>query len=86
MRSPTPKASICAPCSSRVSISFSSSELETVILHSGQPASSSITRAFFVRYAMSPESKRMPHFVMPLGFNTSLKARIAFGTPDCREL
>jgi len=35
---------------------------------------------------MSPESKRMPQRVMPSGLSTSLKARMAFGTPDCRLL
>ena len=35
---------------------------------------------------MSPESSRMPHLVMPLGFRTSLKARMASGTPDLERI
>ena len=48
-RSPTPKLSTCAPWRSSPAIRRSSSALDTVILQSGQPASSSILRAFFVR-------------------------------------
>ncbi len=48
-RSPTPKLSICAPCRSSSWMRYSSSEFDTVILQSVQPASSSILRAFFVR-------------------------------------
>ena len=40
---------VMAPCISRSVISRSSSALDTVILHSGQPASSSIWRARRVR-------------------------------------
>ena len=65
---------------------YSSRELDTEILQSVHPASSSIFRASRVRYARSPESRRMPHFVMPMGFRTSLNARMALGTPDFRVL
>ena len=49
IRSPTPNRSICAPWSSISRMRYSSSELDTEILHSVQPASSSISRAFRVR-------------------------------------
>ena len=65
---------------------YSSRELEAEIWHSVQPAASSIFRASWVRYAMSPESSRIPHLVMPRGFSTSLKARMASGTPDLSTL
>ena len=61
---------------------YSSSEFEHEILQLCQPAASSILRAFLVRYVMSPESSRMPHFVSPRGFRISLKTRMAFGMPD----
>ena len=48
-RSPTPKESILAPCWMMLAISRSSRELETVMVHSVQPASSSIFLAFLVR-------------------------------------
>ena len=35
---------------------------------------------------MSPESRRMPQLVMPLGLSTSLKARMASGTPLSKVL
>ena len=85
-RSPTPNESIFAPWSKSSVIRRSSRAFDTVILHSGQPASSSIALALRVRYAMSPESKRMPHLVMPSGRSTSLKALMALGTPLLREL
>ena len=80
-RSPTPKELICAFCSSRSRIRYSSRELETTILQSGSPASSNITRAFLVRYARSPLSRRMPHSFTPMGSSVSLNALIALGTP-----
>ena len=49
IRSPTPKRSIWAPWISRSRMIYSSRELEAEILHSVQPASSSIFRAFWVR-------------------------------------
>ena len=85
-RSPTPNRSICAPWLRMSSIIYSSSEFEHEILQLCQPASSSSFRAFFVRYVMSPESSRMPHFVSPRGFKTSLKTRMAFGMPDLSVL
>ena len=49
IRSPTPNISIWAPCINRSWIRYSSRELDTLILHSVHPASSSIFRAFRVR-------------------------------------
>ena len=81
-RSPTPNRSILAPCRNRSRMIRSSRELDAEIWHSVHPASSSISRARRDRYAMSPESRRMPHLLIPSGLSTSLKARIASGTPE----
>ena len=80
--SPTPKASICAPSSITSLMIYSSKELLTVIWQSCKPASSSILRACFVRYVISPLSILMPILA---GF-ISLNTLIAFGTPDLRTL
>ena len=48
-RSPTPKLSIWAPCTSRSRMIYSSSEFDATILTSVRPASSSIMRAFLER-------------------------------------
>ena len=60
----------------------SSRELDATILMSFRPAASSISLAFLVRNARSPESRRIPPFVIPV----SLKALMALGTPLSRAL
>lgn len=84
--SPTPNESIRAPCSTRSRMRCSSREFETMILHPSHPASSSISLAFAVRKARSPESIRIPQVFIPLGLRTSSNALIAFGIPDSRTL
>ena len=81
-RSPTPKESMRAPCSSSEWIVNSSRLFDATIMQSSSPAASSIFRAFFDRYARSPESSRMPFRRLPIGISTSFATRIAFGTPD----
>ena len=81
MFSPTPNESIRAPCSSTERIKYSSNELEIEIFVSVNPTTSSIILAFLVRYAISPESIRIPANVLPIGCNTSSATLIAFGIP-----
>ena len=85
-RSPTPKESTFAPCMSISRMMYSSRELDAQILQSSKPASSSIFLAFLERYVMSPLSMRMPAGRKPCGTSTSLKTRMAFGTPDFNTL
>ena len=79
--SPTPKLSMQAPCSTREFMVYSSRLLDTVILQSVRPASSSAARTFLEKYARSPLSMRMPLRRLPMGSKTSLATRIAFTTP-----
>ena len=56
------------------------------LLSSDEEKGSKSTDAFLERYARSPESMRMAHFVLPIGQRTSLTARMAFGIPEPKTL
>lgn len=85
-RSPTPNESMQPPWSSMERIVSSSRLLDATILQSVRPASSSIWRASFDRYARSPESRRIPLRRLPIGIRTSFAVLMAFGTPESRTL
>ena len=70
-----------APWFSRSFIIHSSRALDTTILQSWNPASSSIFLAFLVRNARSPESRRIAHFPLPVFLMVSLNALMALGIP-----
>ena len=80
--SPTPNASMHPPWSRMDVMEYSSRLLEAMIRQSSRPASSSLLLTIFVRYARSPESRRTPLSLFPIGSRTSFAQRMALGVPD----